>query len=74
MGLGDNDKIDDNPTPSAGHTIHTQQSNRVKERGGERTGALRGGGGAKRCDATTSWHEQRGGVKDGCVLRLPDEM
>ncbi len=23
---------EDNPTPSAGHTIHTQQSNRVKER------------------------------------------
>jgi hypothetical protein len=32
VGLGDNDNIDDNPTPSAGHTIHTQQSNRVKER------------------------------------------
>ena len=25
VGLGDNDNIDDNPTPSAGHTIHTQQ-------------------------------------------------
>ena len=41
---------------------------------GDGTGASRGGGGAKRCDATTSWREQRGGVKDGCVRRLPDEM
>ncbi len=32
VGLGDNDNIDDNPTPPAGHIIHTQQSNRVKER------------------------------------------
>jgi hypothetical protein len=24
--------------------------------------------------ATTSWREQRGGVEDGCVRRLPDEM
>ena len=32
VGLGDNDNIDDNSTPSARHTIHTQQSNRVKER------------------------------------------
>jgi hypothetical protein len=40
---------------------------------GDGTGASRGGGGAKRCDATTSWHEQRGGVEDGCVWRLPDE-
>ena len=31
-------------------------------------------GGAKRCDATTSWREQRGGVEDGCVRRLPNEM
>ena len=41
---------------------------------GDGTGASRGKGGAKRCDATTSWREQRGGVKDGCVRRLPDEM
>ncbi len=32
VGLGDNDNIDDNTTLSAGHTIHMQQSNRVKER------------------------------------------
>jgi hypothetical protein len=30
------DDIDYNPTPSAGRNNHTQQSNRVKERGGER--------------------------------------
>jgi hypothetical protein len=30
------DDIDYNPTPSAGHNNHMQQSNRVKERGGER--------------------------------------
>jgi hypothetical protein len=41
---------------------------------GDGTGALRGGGGAKRCDATTSWREQRGGVEDRCVRRLPEEM
>jgi hypothetical protein len=42
---------------------------------GDGTGASRGGGGAKRCDATTSWREQRGGVEeDGCVRRLPNEM
>ena len=41
---------------------------------GDGTGASRGGGGAKRCNATTSWREQRGGVEDGCVRRLPDEM
>ena len=41
---------------------------------GDGTGASRGGGGAKRCDATTSWHEQRGGVKDGCVRLLPDKL
>ena len=41
---------------------------------GDGTGASRGGGSAKRCDATTSWREQRGGVEDGCVRRLPDEM
>jgi hypothetical protein len=41
---------------------------------GDGTGALRGGGGAKRCDVTTSWRDQRGGVEDGCVRRLPDEM
>jgi hypothetical protein len=41
---------------------------------GDGTGASRGGGGAKRCNATTSWHEQRGGVEDGCMRRLPDEM
>jgi len=41
---------------------------------GDGTGASRGGGGAKRCDATTSWREQRGGVEDGYVQRLPDEM
>jgi hypothetical protein len=40
---------------------------------GDGTGASRGGGGAKRCDATTSWREQRGGVEDGCVRRLPNE-
>jgi hypothetical protein len=34
---------------------------------------LRGGGGAKRCDATTSWREQRGGVEDGRVRRLRDK-
>jgi len=26
-----------------------------------------------RCDATTSWREQRGGVEDGCVWRLRDK-
>jgi hypothetical protein len=31
---------------------------------------LRGGVGANICDATTSWQEQRGGVKDGPVRRL----
>ena len=36
-------------------------------------GALRGGDIAKRCDATTSWHEQRGGVEDGRVRQLRDE-
>ena len=41
---------------------------------GDGTGALRGGGGAKRCYVTTSWREQRGGVEDGCVWRLPNEM
>ena len=41
---------------------------------GNGTGALRGGGGAKRCDVTTSWRDQRGGVKDGCVRRLPNKM
>jgi hypothetical protein len=41
---------------------------------GDGTGASRGGGDATRCDATTSWREQRGGVEDGCVRRLPDEM
>jgi hypothetical protein len=41
---------------------------------GAGTGASRGKGGAKRCNATTSWREQRGGVEDGCVRRLPDEM
>jgi hypothetical protein len=34
---------------------------------------LRGEGSAKRCDATTSWHKQRRGVKDGHVWRLRDE-
>ena len=33
-------------------------------------GRLRGGGGANTCDATTSWPERRGGVKDGCVRRM----
>jgi hypothetical protein len=41
---------------------------------GNGTGTSRGGGGAKRCDTATSWHEQRGGVEDGCVWRLPDKM
>jgi len=47
---------------------------RALNNAGDGTGASRGGGGAKRCDATTSWHEQRGGVEDGCVRRLPDKM
>ncbi len=34
--LSSDDDIDYNPTPSAGRNNHTQQSNRVKERGGER--------------------------------------
>ena len=38
---------------------------------GDGTGASRGKGGAKRCNATTSWREQRGGVEDGCVRGLP---
>jgi hypothetical protein len=37
------DDIDYNPTPSAGHNNHTQQSNRVKERGGERKDESRRG-------------------------------
>jgi len=36
--------IDNNPTSTDGHNNHTQQSNRVKERGGERTS--QGGGGS----------------------------
>jgi hypothetical protein len=37
------------------------------------SGASRGKGGAKRCNATTSWHERRRGVKDGRVRRLHDK-
>ena len=47
---------------------------RAFKNAGNGTGASRGGGGAKRCDATTSWREQRGGVEDGCVRRLPEKM
>jgi len=42
--LVDNDNIDGNPTASAGHNNHTKKSNRVKEKGGEKTS--RGGGGS----------------------------
>ena len=36
-------------------------------------GGLRGRGGAKRCDVTTSWHEWSDGIEDGRVRRLRDK-
>ena len=45
MELVDNDDIDGNPTASAGHNNHMQQSNRVKERGGEDKSRWRRGSG-----------------------------
>ncbi len=33
MGLGEDDDIDDNPTPSVGHNNHTQQPDSVEEKG-----------------------------------------
>ena len=61
----DNCNHDDGKDACASATATTQpvvRRRRIKRQGG-----------AKRCDVTTSWHEQRGGVEDRHVRQLRDK-